>query len=315
MWNKEGEKNSVDKREKKPRFESVFLNLLTNKLNQAKLSSFKKYSCMTNPAIEEPGLIPRSIIRTLERLGKQVRPGSEMLALEEFRISRYRVIVSVRCLLLLFLVPLVVNLVSKSLFLPFLSEYFWNHNQKEIFLNSYQPDRAFTELQCFQENLYFDSLVENQVFQTHHDIGAALQQKTSQLANKYNTESIQALTTFFGDFLSFVSLSLVFVFLRPQISILKSFLAESFYSLNDTTKSFLLILGSNLLVGFHSRRGWEIFIKWFFSHFGLPESEQFMCLFVATFPVFLDTVFKYWIFRSLNEISPSTVATYHRMIE
>ena len=47
----------------------------------------------------------------------------------------------------------------------------------------------------------------------------------------------------------------------------------------------------------------------------LSENAEFMSLFVATFPVFLDTVFKYWIFRSLNKISPSTVATYHNMIE
>ncbi|KAI3423551.1 hypothetical protein D9Q98_010733, partial (chloroplast) [Chlorella vulgaris] len=87
------------------------------------------------------------------------------------------------------------------------------------------------------------------------------------------------------------------------------------YSLSDTTKSFLLILGTDLLVGFHSPRGWEVFLEWLLRHFGLPENSDFMSLFVATFPVFLDTVFKYWIFRSLNKISPSTVATYHNIIE
>ena len=103
--------------------------------------------------------------------------------------------------------------------------------------------------------------------------------------------------------------------MKPQLIILKSFLAESLYSLSDTIKSFLLILSTDLLVGFHSPRGWEVFLEWFFHHFGLSENTEFMSLFVATFPVFLDTVFKYWIFRSLNKISPSTVATYHNMIE
>ena len=103
--------------------------------------------------------------------------------------------------------------------------------------------------------------------------------------------------------------------MKPQIIILKSFLAESLYSLSDTTKSFLLILSTDLLVGFHSPRGWEIFLEWLIHHFGLPQNTEFMSLFVATFPVFLDTVFKYWIFRSLNKISPSTVSTYHNMIE
>ena len=103
--------------------------------------------------------------------------------------------------------------------------------------------------------------------------------------------------------------------MKPQIIILKSFLTESIYSLSDTTKSFLLILGTDLLVGFHSPRGWEICLELILRHLGFPENQDFIYLFVATFPVLLDTVFKYWIFRYLNQISPSTVATYHSMIE
>jgi hypothetical protein len=270
---------------------------------------------MTKRAVEQTGLIPRSIIRTFERFRKQLLPGAEMLVIQEFRISRYQVIVSVRCLLTLFLVPLLVNIFSKSFLITPIVEYFWNQNRNEIFLNSYQQNRALTELHVFEEKVYFESLVDKKVLETRHHLGKKLQEKTFEIANKYNIESIEAISNLFADFLSFLSLSLVFILMKPQISILKSFLAESLYSLSDTTKSFLLILGTDLLVGFHSPRGWEVFLEWLLRHFGLPESEEFMSLFVATFPVFLDTVFKYWIFRSLNKISPSTVATYHNMIE
>ena len=44
-------------------------------------------------------------------------------------------------------------------------------------------------------------------------------------------------------------------------------------------------------------------------HFGLASSESFINLFIATFPVVLATIFKYWIFRYLNRVSPSSVAT------
>ena len=83
----------------------------------------------------------------------------------------------------------------------------------------------------------------------------------------------------------------------------------------NSIKSALLILATNLLVGFHSPRGWELFLEFFLNRFGFPPNENFIFLFVATFPVLLDTIFKYWIFRYLNKISPSTVATYHAMIE
>ena len=288
---------------------------------------------MNKRAIEQTGLIPRSIIRTFERFRKQLFPGAEMLVIQEFRISRYQVIVSVRCLLTLFLVPLLVNIFSKSFLITPIIEYLWNQNDKQIFLNSYQQNRALTELKSFEEKIYFDSLCddkkylfssETNIFETTSDqkdlfrsieLIPQFQTKTYELAVVYNAESIEALSNLFADLVSVFSLSLVFLWMKPQIIILKSFIAESLYSLSDTTKSFLLILGTDLLVGFHSPRGWEVFLEWFFRHFGLPENREFMSLFVATFPVFLDTVFKYWIFRSLNKISPSTVATYHSMIE
>jgi hypothetical protein len=301
---------------------------------------------MSKRAVEQTGLIPRSIIRTFERFKQQLLPGAERLVIQEFRVSRYQVIVSVRCLFTLISVPLFVNVLSKTLIITPIVEYLWNQTGQEIFLNSYQQNRALKEFHLFEEKLYFESLLDPQLSEistpsshSSHlssDLGSALgsetqvnmqeikqeiavkrtlQFKTFQLAKQYNTESIEAISHLFADFLSFFSLSLVFVFMKPQIIILKSFLAESLYSLSDTTKSFLLILGTDLLVGFHSPRGWEVFLEWALRHFGLPENSEFMSLFVASFPVFLDTVFKYWIFRSLNKISPSTVATYHNMIE
>ena len=49
------------------------------------------------------------------------------------------------------------------------------------------------------------------------------------------------------------------------------------------------------------------------SHLGLPSEENFIMLFIATFPVILATIFKYWIFRYLNRVSPSSVATLRNM--
>ena len=70
-----------------------------------------------------------------------------------------------------------------------------------------------------------------------------------------------------------------------------------------------------MFVGFHSPHGWEIIIEAILRHFGLAESREFIFIFISTFPVILDTIFKYWIFRYLNRISPSAVATYHNMNE
>jgi CemA family len=354
---------------------------------------------MEKRAFEQTGLIPRSIIRTFDRFRRQLLKGAEKSVIQEFRVSRYQVLVSVKCLIKLIIIPLLVNFTTKNIILLPITEYLWNTQQTEIFLNSYQEDRAFLEMQDFEEKLFFESLIEkepsyrvkNQLLNLKEDyskginqklvnqllplpcppkgggeVGLLLeseqgpeniivnsdlqkpktsfieplnftsikentsisyienvensltqkfQQKTIELAIFYNQQSIEAITNLFGDFITFITISFLLVWIKPEIIILKSFLTESIYSLSDTTKSFLLILLTDLLVGFHSPRGWEIFIEFMLRHFGLPENQDFIYLFVATFPVLLDTVFKYWIFRYLNQISPSTVATYHNMIE
>lgn len=353
---------------------------------------------MEKRAFEQTGLVPRSIIRTFDRFRRQLLNGAESSVIQEFRVSRYQVLVSVKCLVTLLVIPLVVNFLTKTFFFMPLTEYLWNTQQNEIFLNLYQENRAFSELHDFEEKLFFESLIETQsarfgkdnpqkdqlsarkekdilasayssentrlsknksfeeseIYKTETPSEAAqaarvakqsqltpslslnliedgqagfspfylenslpqkFQQKTIELAIYYNQQSIEAITNLFGDFITFITISFLFIWMEPQIIILKSFLTESIYSLSDTTKSFLLILLTDLLVGFHSPRGWEIFLEIILRHFGLPENQDFIFLFVATFPVLLDTVFKYWIFRYLNQISPSTVATYHNMIE
>lgn len=288
---------------------------------------------MQKQAFERSGLIPRSIIRTFNRFQKQLFPEAYNLFLQEFRISRYQVIVSVKSLAILFFIPILTNCIVKFFLFTPLTEYFWNNYQTEIFLNFSQQTRALKEIQKFEESMYFENLLDDKVFfytsnelvslyNTQTNIGfeentlkTGFQEKTIEIALKYNQETIIALTNIFGDFFTFLTIIFLFLKMKPQIIILKSFLTESIYSLSDTTKSFLLIFFTDLLVGFHSPRGWDFFLELFLQHFGLPQNPNFILLFVAVFPVLLDTVFKYWIFRYLNKISPSTVATYHNMIE
>lgn len=387
---------------------------------------------MHKEAFEPTGLIPRSIIRTFDRFRQQLLPGTEQIAIQEYRISRYQILVSIKTLCTLIFVPFLVSYTVKFFLITPITEHFWEYQQGDIFLNSYQEKRAFNEMHDFSEKIFFESLINsseeevwtNQTQKTRRtnlplvtssqtltrgnlelelepelglgtsdsvalpsklsetqpepgtlngpdsklirvstwdrtesefskmkktmvgkdqplfprledltkgeirglpyqeqvntlNLQIRFQKKSLEIAERYNKQSILAITSLLGDFVTLLTLYLLFALpqMKPQIIILKSFLTESLYSLSDTTKSFLLILGMDLLVGFHSPRGWEIFLESVLRHFGLPENESFILLFVALFPVFLDTVFKYWIFRYLNKISPSTVVTYHSMLE
>ena len=118
-----------------------------------------------------------------------------------------------------------------------------------------------------------------------------------------------------SSFLSSVIFILLFILSLPQVIVFKSFLIEFVYNLNDTCKSFFLILVTDLIVGFHSSKAWELVLSFVFNSCQLLLDKDLIYLIISIFPVFLDTLFKYWIFRYLNKISPSTVATYQNMIE
>nr|QJA13919.1 chloroplast envelope membrane protein [Fritschiella tuberosa] len=140
-------------------------------------------------------------------------------------------------------------------------------------------------------------------------------QKTRELAEHYNKESISALTNLLADFMGLMILIILLVNMKMSLMNTTAFLSESFFSLKDSKKAFLMLLFTDLLVGFHSPRGWEVIFHFLFEHFGLPENHNIIFLLVGTFPVLLDALFKYWIFRHLNRHSPATVATFQAMVE
>jgi hypothetical protein len=270
---------------------------------------------ITQSAFEKTGAIPRSITKTFEKFKKELDPTSESEIIEEFRVSRYQTVASIKYLLLLILVPVIINQLSKSvIFSPFI-DYFWNEKRTDIFLNASQEERAFSELQRFEEKIHFEILIGQLPPLSQESIDKEIKNKAIELAQYYSEESIDAIKNFLSDLLGIASFCYLILKGGRQVSVLKSFLNELIYGLSDTAKAFLIILFTDIFVGFHSTHGWEVLLENGLRHFGLPENRDFIFLFIASFPVILDTVFKYWIFRYLNQVSPSAVATYRNMNE
>ena len=83
---------------------------------------------------------------------------------------------------------------------------------------------------------------------------------------------------------------------------------DGFLTLSNTSQAFTLLLVSDTLVGYHSADGWDTVLKVIGSHYGLEAEalESPISIFVATVPVGLDVAFKFWVFKELRKLSPST---------
>lgn len=270
---------------------------------------------------DKTGILPRSILRTFSRIKQEVDPKSyeaEEQVLNKFRQSRNKTAISIKFLLMLVIIPLLTHQLAKIAIMPMVREHFLQLNDapiEQIFVNQDLEEEALVEIQQYKEKLELEKMIGVIPDLTEEKLEGALKEKAAEVFNHYRERSYDALGNVFSDLFSLVAFVWVILISRREIAVLKSFIDEIIYGLSDSAKAFLIILFTDIFVGYHSPHGWEIILEGITNHLGLPESRQFNFLFIATFPVILDTVLKYWIFRYLNRISPSAVATYRNMNE
>ena len=283
--------------------------------NKGSANSVKIHEGEVDIYSEEVNLLPRSLLGTLNRITKELDPEAEKEVVKNFRNSKVKTVISLRFILLLILVPLLTNQLSKNFIVGPIVDYFRANQNAPVFLNINLEEEAFQELERFEQHLKFERLISRAPSLSVEETEKKISEKAVELAEEYRTESGGAIKNIFADLISCIAFAAIILTNKKEIEILKSFMDDVIYGLSDSAKAFVIILFTDMFVGFHSPHGWEVILEGVSRHLGLPENRQFIFLFIATFPVILDTVFKYWIFRYLNRSSPSAVATYKNMNE
>lgn len=260
-----------------------------------------------------PNVLPSSFLNVFDGVRRQLDPEAEATIVASFRRRRDSTLVSLRILLLLILVPLLIQQMSRNLVVSPLVDLY----SKDMPILSYpQPhlqQEAIRKLRFYQSEVEFEALLAGATPPSRDQMQAALAEKAEELRKDADRESNDAIKNIISDALGFCSFVLVCFFGKRDIQVLKGFLDEVLYGLSDSAKAFTIILFTDIFVGFHSPEGWTVLLEGVEAHFGIAHHESFIMLFIATFPVVLATILKYWIFRYLNRVSPSSVATLHSM--
>ncbi|MEE4661465.1 MAG: hypothetical protein V2J89_13425, partial [Halieaceae bacterium] len=260
-----------------------------------------------------PDVLPRSLIGVLDRVRRQLDPAAEVNLLEGFRRRRDATLVSLRILLLLVLVPLLVQQLSRSLVVSPLVDRL---APETPFLSYPRPaleEEAVEKLRVFKEEVEFDALLKGKAVPEPQQMQVLLAEQAQVLKQQADRSSSEAVKNVLADLAGLLGFALMCLLGRREIQVLRGFIDELVYGLSDSAKAFGIILFTDVFVGFHSPEGWTVLLNGIAHHLGLPARENFVMLFIATFPVVLATVFKYWIFRYLNRVSPSSVATLRNM--
>ncbi|NEP63000.1 MAG: proton extrusion protein PcxA [Symploca sp. SIO2G7] len=260
-------------------------------------------------------VLPRSILRTFDRVKQDLDPKAEAEVIQGFRKSQGKTKIALRFVLLLVIVPLLTQQLTKHFIVGPVADYFRETTSADVFLNDEMEEEALHELQQFEERLRFEVILGKVAALNETQLKERVLDKALDIEEEYRQRSADAVKNVFADIFAVLAFSLLLNLCKRQVAALKAFIDEVIYGLSDSAKAFIIILFTDIFVGFHSPHGWEILLEGLSRHLGFPANRDFIFLFIATFPVILDTVFKYWIFRYLNRISPSAVATYKTMNE
>uniref|UniRef100_A0AAU6N0I4 Potassium/proton antiporter CemA n=1 Tax=Potentilla stenophylla TaxID=210862 RepID=A0AAU6N0I4_9ROSA len=189
----------------------------------------------------------------------------------------------------------------------------WNIRQSEIFLNDIQEKSILKKFIDLEELLRLEEMIKEYP-ETHlQKLRVEIYKETTQLIKMHNEDRIHTILHFSTNIICFVILSGYSILGNEELVILNSWVQEFLYNLSDTIKAFCILLLTDLCIGFHSPHGWELMIGSVYKDFGFVHNDQIISGLVSTFPVILDTILKYWIFRYLNRVSPSLVVIYHSM--
>lgn len=261
------------------------------------------------------GIMPKSITKTINRVKEDLSPHNEVEVVNKIRSSRKNTKIAVQFIIALIVIPLLTQHISKEYLVRPIVDKIKGVNESQIFINWEMKEEALQELHTFKEELEFDSLIYKTPEFSPEVREEKLKHKAEEIFEDYHTKGNNAISNVFADLLATLSFVLIIFTSQKQVLILKSFLSDIVSGLSDSAKAFLLILVTDIFVGFHSPHGWEVLLEGLANHLGLPASRNLIFLFIATVPVVLDTMFKYWIFRYMSSVSPSAFATLKTMNE
>jgi hypothetical protein len=220
--------------------------------NKGSANSVKIHDGEVDIYSEEVNLLPRSLLGTLNRITKELDPEAEKEVVKNFRNSKVKTVISLRFILLLILVPLLTNQLSKNFIVGPVVDYFRVKQNAPVFLNINLEEEAFQELERFEQHLKFDRLIGRAPSLSLEETEKKIAEKAVELAEEYRTESGGAIKNIFADLISCIAFAAIILTNKKEIEILKSFMDDVIYGLSDSAKAFVIILFTDVFVGFHS---------------------------------------------------------------
>eukprot|EP00670_Eutreptiella_braarudii_P007151 CAMPEP_0174281286 /NCGR_PEP_ID=MMETSP0809-20121228/1658_1 /TAXON_ID=73025 ORGANISM="Eutreptiella gymnastica-like, Strain CCMP1594" /NCGR_SAMPLE_ID=MMETSP0809 /ASSEMBLY_ACC=CAM_ASM_000658 /LENGTH=290 /DNA_ID=CAMNT_0015374747 /DNA_START=469 /DNA_END=1341 /DNA_ORIENTATION=- len=178
----------------------------------------------------------------------------------------------------------------------------------DVVLGHHEAQTVAEQLMKAEKELRYDHMMGRIPDMSEADITTKLRDVATHFENHHKTGMLHAAANTITD--AIVGF-LVLIGIMTNKQKVRDFFARvgnRFLNMPNTAQAFTLLLVSDILVGYHSSDGWQTVLKVIGGHYGFDEHvlESYIAIFVATVPVSMDVAFKFWVFKELRKLSPST---------
>ncbi|KHN24979.1 chloroplast envelope membrane protein-like [Glycine soja] len=236
--------------------------------------------------------------------------------LYEDRVFQYASSNSAKFLAVLIIVPWAMDfLVHDYILMPFLDRYV-----KTVPLAAQMLDvRRYQKLQIIEE-----LRTERGRFELEVEIGKSpplsddevwweLRHRALDLREEWRLENRRAFANIWSDTVYGISLFILLYFNKSKVALLKFTGYKIINNISDTGKAFLIILITDIFLGYHSESGWQTLLEIIVEHYGLEVDQSAITIFICLVPVVIDACVKLWLFKFLPRLSPSVTNIFQEM--
>lgn len=258
-----------------------------------------------------------SLVRSLRNLvlGNDDDDDDDDLLYED-RVFRYASTNSAKFLAVLIIVPCALDfLVHDYLLMPFLDRYVKTVPLAAQMLDVRRPQKLeiIEELKMEKARLRLEVEIGKSPPLSDDQAWWELRDKALELREEWRLHNRSAFANIWSDMVFGVSLFIVLYLNQTKVALLKFTGYKIINNISDTGKAFLIILITDIFLGYHSESGWQTLVEVLVEHYGFEVDQSVITIFICLVPVIIDACVKLWLFKFLPRLSPKVANLFREM--
>lgn len=264
--------------------------------------------------IDPTDLIPdKGLVKTVRDL---VLGRDEEDLLYEDRVFRYASLNSAKFLAVLVIIPWALDfLVHDYVLMPFLDRYVKTVPlAAEVFdVRRHQKLEMVKELKVEKARLQLEVEIGKSPPLSDEEVWLELRHKALEMRDEWRLENRRGFANIWSDMVFGVSLFIILYFNQTEVALLKFTGYKILNNISDTGKAFLIILLTDIFLGYHSESGWQTLLEIVVEHYGIEIDRSAITIFISIIPVIIDACVKLWLFKFLPRLSPKVSNIFQEM--